>query len=897
MCRSITLVCACVGSVVSTAIIVASVTVADTMSVEMAQTDRYDLFASYADLSQDVGIALFLERAEAEPSTGYLLECTARKSRLVAKQGKRQRVLAVGGGFGKAPALDLTVQRRPGVIRAYTGRRALLEGYVDAFVPGLCGAVVGPGWAVPANLYLQEIGAIEFADDFFVGEARDGVWEMLRGAYKIDIYWDPKQKVDNRPIGACWLANDGPGEHLAVTGEAVWDDYVCEVSVQPAANSTVGLVFRCGGVANYAMLTFSTSAEGATASFVEVVEGQPRPAPPTPFTWRPNAWYRLRVEVLGKEARGYVAGQPLERLMLTTAAPGRPGVYARTDGDCRFDDFMVCDLKRIVLPALKPLPIGPWHFVSGNWQTKGGWLTCRAANIAIALPSIEQWEACDVSATVRLSDDGAAGVLARWSVAGGYAFVARRDGADLTYQLQRLAADGTPTPLSETSRPFPDEAIPLRLTSLGPTLRGYVADECVARAWDGVISSGKVGVIAEGGRAAYTQFVATEARPEDTVTVLVADGSDQSRPGSEHGLFQPFIGELWQRIGGASRTTVLGNEPAIALQRGALRYYLPRPGDVSLSAELLQTDGKAVTLAICTTAKGDRGYSLAVEGAELRLQRNEEVVRTASLNGRDLPLHLSLSRDGPYIIGQARDMVLSMRDEDPLPSGYALVHAAGHAIIDNLTLGASHALAYRFDRVEPDWVPASGEWMFHSGMACIPWAYWLSGDGRQEPAFTWCLREAPSDVSIAFDVSEYTVGHESGEHEHFPYHDISLVLAGDGEHADSGYRFIIGAEEGRCTRLLRRGVVVTETQDPRLRITMGSHCNSPRAIEVGATKHGGVLSLTLNGVQALTFADPEPLGVGQVALGVAGCRANFRDLFLYRDLTWESPRGVTTFSP
>jgi hypothetical protein len=34
-----------------------------------------------------------------------------------------------------------------------------------------------------------------------------------------------------------------------------------------------------------------------------------------------------------------------------------------------------------------------------------------------------------------------------------------------------------------------------------------------------------------------------------------------------------------------------------------------------------------------------------------------------------------------------------------------------------------------------------------------------------------------------------------------------------------------------------------------------------------------------------------------VALGVGKCRANFRDVFLYRDETWAQPLGVTAFSP
>jgi hypothetical protein len=91
--------------------------------------------------------------------------------------------------------------------------------------------------------------------------------------------------------------------------------------------------------------------------------------------------------------------------------------------------------------------------------------------------------------------------------------------------------------------------------------------------------------------------------------------------------------------------------------------------------------------------------------------------------------------------------------------------------------------------------------------------------------------------------------------------------------------------------------MVAQVDDARFTIAMGSHCNTPRAIEVFALKNGGSLSLSLNGVQALTYDDPAPLGSGYVAIGAADCRANFRDLFLYRDCTWGEPVGVTQFSP
>ncbi|MBM3473950.1 MAG: hypothetical protein FJX75_11830 [Armatimonadetes bacterium] len=854
----------------------------DAAPVEQAQVDRYDLTATY-DPSPAGQVALILERADERNL--LLVRSTGKRIEIVRVADGKSARLATGAGVSVTNASELTVRRRPGTVAVFSGDRALVEAHVD-FRPGACGSVAGA--ARPSDLRLQEIGEITLDDDFFVGEPREGLWENLLGAFKIDIYWDPKQKVDNRPIGACWFANDGPGEHLAATGADFWDDYACEVSARPAADSAVGLAFRVQDKANYAILVLSCESGGNTARLVEVRNGTARTLAETQGDWPPGHWQRLRIEVVGPDASAFVSGQPAGTGTLSGAPSGRAGVYAKTGGDCRFDDLSVRGLRRLEADA-QPQPAGPWRFAHGAWQSKGQQLTCRAASTAVAVASVGEWTDADVRANVRLPAAGEAGVLVRWSPEGGYAFLTRKAGADLSCRLARVGADGSFETLSGAKAPLTAEGPALGLTSSGPALRGFVNGVCVVRAWDGRLVSGEVGVVVSGGQASFADFAASEPNPEDLVSELLADGTDQSRPGADSEVFEPFIGQLWRPGSGRAGLTSVDGEPAIALNHATLRYYSPRPGDVSLAADLLRTDDQPVSLTICSDATRELGYSLTFTGPALQLTRNGQPVAEASAPTR-LPLSLSLRRDGPFVIGRAGETVVSYRDPEPLPSGDALVSAAGQAIIDNLELGAAHALAYRFDRVEPDWVETSGEWLFHSGMACIPWDYWLTGDGRETPAVAWNRRQAPADLCVRFDVSQYTEGYESGQHQHFAYHDISLALSGDGADLDSGYRFLVGAEGGRGTRLFRKGQLVAETTDPRFSSTA-------RAIEVIATKSGGSVTLWLNGVQALTYEDPEALGAGRVALGVEKCRANFRDLFLYRDETWTQPLGATAFSP
>ncbi|MFQ6099109.1 MAG: hypothetical protein ACE5O2_15365, partial [Armatimonadota bacterium] len=279
------------------------------------------------------------------------------------------------------------------------------------------------------------------------------------------------------------------------------------------------------------------------------------------------------------------------------------------------------------------------------------------------------------------------------------------------------------------------------------------------------------------------------------------------------------------------------------------------------------------------------GYSLAVSDGRFALRRNGVEVGVSALLPRSQQgmCRVTLFRDGAFVVGGANDRWLAYRDDEVLPPGLAGIAVSGRPLaVYRVRLVNYSALAYKFDKVEPDWTPSAGEWVAHSGMACIPWDYWLTGFGRPA-AFTWNRHVLPADQVVTVHVSEYTEGEESGHHRHFPYHDVNIVICGQPPDPDSGYRFVIGAEGGRYTRVYRRGKLVMESPDPRFRITMGSHCNSPRAIGVEIRKSGGHLRLFLQGVAALDYQDPDPLMGGHVALGVRGCNVNFRDFVAYAE--------------
>ena len=862
--------------------------------VEQVGSDAYNLTATYDAVPRGAEISLLVDRQE--DGSCYVLQVTPKRSTLTkAADGKRTK-LAVGSGLGSTPdGLELTVCRRPGIIRVFAGPTLLLEAYDSQLVGGSCGSVVGPEVCAPTDVFVQELEDIEFEDEFFGGDERGGLWEALTGDLAIDIYWDPKQKRDNRPIGASWFANQTPGEHLAVSGWGFWEDYRAEVSVRPAPDSSIAVAARVRDAANYAALVLTTATDQDTvAQLVEVRDGERRVVAEASGAWPPGQWHRLRLEVLGTEACASVNGQSVGEGELDGWRWGPVGLWARTEGDCRFDDLAVHGL-RAMRPEARPQPGGPWEFVSGSWTAAKNRVNCRAASTAVAVASVGEWEKCAVNASVTPSPGGEAGVLARWDGQGGYGLTVGKAGADVTWSLGHVGE--SPRALAEGTLTEGDGPVELSLSVVGASLVGSINGQCVAKAWDATFPRGEAGLVAIDGKAGFSGFSISEPEGRDEISVITADASGRTRPGATHGAFEPFIGTLWRPVAGRFALVDLDGEGCVKLKGGALRYYMVRPGDVRLSADLLQTDGKQVVLGICSDESAQVGYALSVTGGTLELLRCGEVVDTTALPTTDGTLKLEVRRDGPFIAAQAGGAVTSYRDPEPLPSGYSMVYAEGESLLDNIELGASHALAYRFDRVEPDWEPVSGQWMFHSGMACIPWAHWVSADGREEPAMSWNRIPAPANIAVSFDVSEYTVGRDSGEHYHYPYHDISLVVCAQEKSVDSGYRFVVGAEGGRLTRLYRNGELVQEVNDRRFTIAMGAHCNTPRAMEVAASKHGGKLRLSCNGVEALTYEDPEPLGDGWVGIGAAGCRTNFRDLILHRDATWEEPVGVVSFSP
>lgn len=735
--------------------------------------------------------------------------------------------------------------------------------------------------ATIGDLMVQPLGDVLFDEDFFATEQVPDRWETLAGEWQIGIYWDPLQEMDNRPIGASWY-EPGEGACLTASGYEIFDSYRLSATTR-IPHGRGGLAFHVRGPSDYCAFEVG---EGQ-ARLVEVRAGQRGVLAQAPVELRPEWSYRLRVDISTGHARCFVNDEPVVEADLSPALMGQIGLTAHDAIDSRFDDVTARPYLATHIPTGATAE-QMFAFRDGTWRIEDRSLVGHVSGAAVAGLG-GSYRDSEVNARVTATRDAVVGVVAghRVEAMKSALIFTIKASEQPTWQLHHVDGDQTKK-LASGPAPAASGLMTLRMaagriTCLldGKTLcETFIANQPVGRA----------GVYLQGGRATFSDLSCAELRDEPQAIISRADGNNAPIPAvATANTIQP-IGALWRPSGGSWRCVATDAGPRIAakgdggLVNAILRFHEVTPGDPRL---VVDTDGgeATVTLGICMSEEPGYQVEHGPWGGTYRFLRRGEVIHEgAGSDGTCSPG--SIRRDGDWIVieggGDARTL-LTWRDPDPLPDGYAEVSVSGGEVrFSAIALASDTALAYKFDRVEPDWQPRTGEWADHTGMACILWDYWMTGDGREEPAFTWNRHALPEDVAVDVSAGEFTEGHETGHHEHFAYHDISVILNGAGGDPDSGYRFIVGADKGKRNVLLRDGVEVASSDDRRCRIAMGGHCNSPRAVRIRAQRAGDTLTLTFNGVEALRWTDPEPLtGGGQVGLGCNGCRVLFRDCVIY----------------
>jgi hypothetical protein len=557
----------------------------------------------------------------------------------------------------------------------------------------------------------------------------------------------------------------------------------------------------------------------------------------------------------------------------------------------------------------------PWKAVSGQWRIDAiqDPLLRRDRHLpkssryrgvqgcpSVALTGEDSWGRLVAGASVQLARPESAGLVFGWRDDRNYGYMTvRRDeaggearlGAFVNGEDRLLARKPLAVGIGHWLRP--------RVEVGADEVRGYVGRVEVGSGRPTGPVFGRVGmIVAESGDAIFDDFevepltAQAQAATQQRQAVLFQTGFGQVQvTGGPRIQAEALLGDILRPSAGTWAVASSDGDPRLAatgVGRNALWFHRPVPGDASFEARVrlprASGAGAATAGLVIAADKDGVGYALALTPGRARLLRGD--VELAAQEAGDLTAWtpVRLERRGRDLLAQAGRIELRASDVQPLDGERLGLWAVAGSEFDDLAVANNVAAAYRFENSEPDWRPSAGRWLEHSGMTCIAWGYWI-GAYAEPDALLWNAFVWPDHVTASVWVSEASDGEESGHHLHYPYHDVQVVLAGNGRDADHGYRFVIaGGPDRNLTRLYRNGQAVAETR--QFSIVMGGHCNHPRMFQVTAQRRCGEIELRIDGQVLLSYTDPKPLGPGQIGIGSVGCRADFRDFLAYVDRPW-----------
>lgn len=835
--------------------------------------------------------------ARQKDGSGYLLELDKRRTALSRQDGSETvRLAAVSQGCLGAKPAAITVKRRPGELLVERDRRLLLRAYDDRYAAGATGFAEGQG----ADFRVQPVGDVECSDDFLPDSAVAKEWQAISGKWSIDKYRDPMMGEDQGPVGSSWYRAQGDGPCLAVGGLDSWDDLSIEVTAKLARGKSIGLVFNYRDPRNYGMFRLTPGKNGS-AALEEVVDGAHKTVAKASWAGSLDWWQRVRLETHGRFARGLVDGAVLLRGELAVQSDGRAGLFADGGTDAQFDDLAIHSVS-LLHEDLQPANARAWQRVAGAWSPARGGLTAHTASVALALAHAGTWSDLGATVSVKVPAGCEAGLAfrAQGQDACYTMTCSRQAGGPGEWVLRRIEGGKRET-LASAPAKAGAEWRQVAVRALGGRIQAWGDGAPLPLVYDFALPAGKIGLYADGkGAPAFARLEVCGPLGQPSASLFETDFAKPTIRGLNQEEYLHVVGHFLTPRGPAWRQdTAKGVLRAQA--QGSLWYFEPWHGDTVVRCTLDNRAGSAPAgLLLCGDGSDpDSGYRLAIEkGARpaITLFRQGKPVAAGALKADvdDPGAEVELRRDGAWIVGRAGGETVAFHDPQPLDGTRAGLWSGGSgAAFDDLSFSLAHADGTKFDRVDPDWQPASGKWLLHSGMSCVPWTYWIGADSREQPCLMWNRHKLPADFEMTFRVSEHSIGNEEGQHQHFHYHDVKLILCGTPADPAKGYTVVIGADDGRVSRLLRDGKVVAESR--ALQIVMGSHCNDPRQIHVRARKEGGRLEITANDEVLFRYDDPNPPAGGQIALGLNGCQANFRDFIACVDKTWEE-RNATALA-
>jgi len=192
---------------------------------------------------------------------------------------------------------------------------------------------------------------------------------------------------------------------------------------------------------------------------------------------------------------------------------------------------------------------------------------------------------------------------------------------------------------------------------------------------------------------------------------------------------------------------------------------------------------------------------------------------------------------------------------------------------------SAHVYDYTFASAPTDWRTQSGVWEMTNRWSCAPGWSWFGGRSN-EVAAIWNKRRFSGDISVQFYCAfkmenSGTYDARTGAYRWWEYpSDAAITIGGDGTNLNSGYTFIVGANDNQHTVLLRGDKVVGDTRAPeailstyndQLSVAMDRLVHR-RWWYVRIDKIGNRVSCFIDNKLIFSYDDKAPLDAGQVAL-------------------------------
>ncbi|MCC7491199.1 MAG: hypothetical protein IT204_02575 [Fimbriimonadaceae bacterium] len=252
--------------------------------------------------------------------------------RLSVRRNGREEVVAERA-VRLQPGSPLTLKERCDRLLAQAGQIALVAD-LTTLPPGVL--------AVQGSLAAAEYRPAEsvyFSDDFMRTDAATGPWRWSGGDWSTAP--DQNAEMGANPFALKCRAGDGTATALA--GDETWDEYRVTCAVRPtsAAGGTVGLGWYAQDERNMYLLQANLTAAGQTApdgwQLVRLQDGRAHRLAACPGGVQRGQWYALRVSSSGPRLSVEVDGVPLLTAVDATFSRGAIALQVGR-AEARFDD-------------------------------------------------------------------------------------------------------------------------------------------------------------------------------------------------------------------------------------------------------------------------------------------------------------------------------------------------------------------------------------------------------------------------------------------------------------------------------------------------------------------------------------------------------------------------------